>query len=611
MSPQGIFNYGRLQGFTSASFTLSHGTTPSIAIIYIPPNFNIVIPPVSDLSISFGNMTLNFPDCRFRRPTMVQQDDGSEQWGIEIEDARWKWAQGQISGFYNVTLGEHVKTIKQGTEKSPQDLFKLCFEALGFPARKLDVSAVPNLLRPEVAWEYYRIDQAIDQLCQLTGTRCVFLPGNFVKIQPQGIGQQLRLLPYTNFSRDIDQPVYPDELWFVGDRERRIVDIPLESIGREPGGDIKAMDKVSYKPRNGWEQSDNLFFGDLSIHSAIREAEETIYRWWRPVIPFKIPASEKLPEIEITSLDQILPLLDSQTNTQDIGSAITAAGGQLAINRFELPAQLWGVYWNERAGTTSNAAPGDEFDADGNPIKDNFPLANVVPGLNLSRYPQLLWSGFQIDRERGIVMTDQQALIYDGDFVFKQQGQKNAAWWSIEKSPPDRKIADVLNRKKIPAILYLRVAVQYREGETLAWVRSVKKERLRKIPLGTGPKIIRRDDIGLRSTMFHLGLRDEVKYKDNHDEWDKRAKYYLDAAKMLIKPEDSMSANYCGLLNVQPDGAIQQVTWYVADDGFCFTRASRNREESLIVPSFEQRIMLNQIRADMEAKMRATGQPKK
>lgn len=103
----------------------------------------------------------------------------------------------------------------------------------------------------------------------------------------------------------------------------------------------------------------------------------------------------------------------------------------------------------------------------------------------------------------------------------------------------------------------------------------------------------------------------EVKYSDNFTEFNEKAKYYVDAVKATIKPGDPSTANYAGIYAQPPDGAVFQVTWHVTDDGFCFTRMSRNREESLIVPSYESKLMIANIKEQILKQQAQTGKPKK
>jgi len=78
-------------------------------------------------------------------------------------------------------------------------------------------------------------------------------------------------------------------------------------------------------------------------------------------------------------------------------------------------------------------------------------------------------------------------------------------------------------------------------------------------------------------------------------EAEKAAKHYLDAVEKQYQTTDPSSFTYGGIQKIDVDGAIQQVTWNVSDDGFATTRASRNREELLVVPSYNERRMMERL----------------
>jgi hypothetical protein len=54
--------------------------------------------------------------------------------------------------------------------------------------------------------------------------------------------------------------------------------------------------------------------------------------------------------------------------------------------------------------------------------------------------------------------------------------------------------------------------------------------------------------------------------------------------------------SYAGFRPINLDGAIQQVTWALDESGFARTRASRNREELLYVPSYKERRAMEKVR---------------
>lgn len=632
-APQGLFSFGSVRGFISATFTLSHGTDPSKAFMYIPPDPRTKIPEIAELKITFGRETISFPDCRFERMTFEQSDDGRIVWGLVIQDTRWRWRFGSISGFYNITVGDRVKKVRQNTLKSPQELFKLCFDALGIPPKRLNLSQVPNDARPQIAWEHERIDHAINQLCQTLGCRCILLPGNMVAVVPQGQGRPLPVLPYTSYQTELEPPLYSDSILFVGAPVLREIDIELEPIGEGEFGRIYKLDDLPFKPVGGWGDTDLDFFNDIKIPNAVGLARKSVFRMWRPKIPFTIPATAKLNAGHVGFLEQILPMLDHQVTREytwstsnagqgannDQGRVNAEIEGEKDLIETEKPMELWGLFYNNTLGQSSAIDP----EVDSSNFNKAIDPATVKAGMSLRGRSFMKVEGFQLDRERGIIYTDDQ--------LFQWEEQTAPAAVSLITGG-----AGVIapKQRRIPAKLFLRVAVQVRilekdtdkpenpllaglflDGQpgvlkSRAWRYSTYTEKLRDKPLGIPPQVIKRDDCGLESRMT-WSAAGEVKYSDNFTEFNEKAKYYVDAVKATIKPGDPSTANYAGIYAQPPDGAVFQVTWHVTDDGFCFTRMSRNREESLIVPSYESKLMIANIKEQILKQQAQTGKPKK
>ena len=69
----------------------------------------------------------------------------------------------------------------------------------------------------------------------------------------------------------------------------------------------------------------------------------------------------------------------------------------------------------------------------------------------------------------------------------------------------------------------------------------------------------------------------------------KQAQYYLDAIEAEYRPVVPASFSYAGFQRIQPDGAIQQVTWTVDASGYATTQASRHREDVRLAPTYAEK----------------------
>jgi hypothetical protein len=85
---------------------------------------------------------------------------------------------------------------------------------------------------------------------------------------------------------------------------------------------------------------------------------------------------------------------------------------------------------------------------------------------------------------------------------------------------------------------------------------------------------------------------------DNSAAFDAEANFYLDAYQAEVQVITPGDATYAGLLPIPLDGAIRQVTWSTGPGG-ATTRASRNTEWNLAIPSYRELTMLNQMRQQL------------
>jgi hypothetical protein len=407
--------------------------------------------------------------------------------------------------------------------------------------------------------------EALAQLCDKYGCRIVLHLNGRVKIEKTGEGKKLALgATGLDGGIAVDSPEVPDKLVLVTAPVRWQYDFDLEPVGLDVDGSIKLIDELSYKPEKGWSKSDVPNYNDLAdvvkpgtdnakttYKTTVRQlAQETVFRWYR----IKVKAGEdddgfkpiKLPPNKepIDSLDRMLPIHDKQITTRQVG------------NRIEpLPAQVWGRFF-----------PG--FDSVSSQIAF-LPEA----GADLSKVPDAIYTkGFTIDCELGIVRFSEPVFLYG----------------------EDKELNDHL-----PAEIRLRTAVSLRDKDTRGWVRHEFEREMRGTRRNTLPQYVQQDDV-----FYNVIPQGEA--SDTEAEAEQAAEHYLDAIEDKYQITDPAGFSYAGFQKIEVDGAIQQVTWSLSDDGYATTRASRNREDSLAIPSYGERRMMERMR-DVLALPQLTG----
>jgi hypothetical protein len=137
-----------------------------------------------------------------------------------------------------------------------------------------------------------------------------------------------------------------------------------------------------------------------------------------------------------------------------------------------------------------------------------------------------------------------------------------------------------------PANIQVKIAYSVRDPSTWEFVRYTQDMQLSSA-VPTQPRIIRREDIfgkavGTFDDNFNL-----TDFTDNTDtdNLNDEANYYLQAAAQEYIEQDSLDVPYAGLVPIQVDGLIQQVTYAISSGpgGSTMTRASLATEHNPFV----------------------------
>lgn len=524
--PQGLFTFPGVTAAVSGNYTLSHGITPGVAVLELGEQKGPFDTKVGTLEFTFGGARIKLRDCRVDRASF-RRDGRGNLWSFAVQDRRWRWVFGEISGHYNLRLPDG--SIDEGTKKSTRELAALCLEAM--TEEKTDLGSMPDGAYPEVHWEYANPAQALAAIADLVGCRVVLRLDDTVAVMRVGVGDRNALPEDARVMERITTDVLanrPDALKVVCGRTRYQADLELEPVGLDLDGSVRPIDELTYKPAGSWDAENPKIFSGVAAGEGRDLALATVYRWYR----VKATEGLKVPGYPTTDKDTgpvgatvrdrklLLAIEDVLVETK------TVRGEQQAQ-----PAEVRGRFWDGNWGYTNTDA--------GHVYADPF----------------------SIDREQGIVKFS------------------NPVTLAIELGPSFYQF--------VRAELILRCAVSVRDSRTLAWGRLTRKMDLDGPKFDTGPRLLPHEEIVLNVWPEYSDNR-PVRVRHNRKVILEECRYYLDQAQQEYQQSRPLERVYAGLLPISPDGAIQQVTWSVGPSG-ATTRASWNDEHSTTAPSYAER----------------------
>lgn len=542
LPPQADLQFPGIDDFQSWSFTCGPGITPGAGAITV---LNIPGAPFpraeGDLVLSFGDERITFRNCRLGQGSYSYSEAGQEI-TYQILDRRWKWQFGMLSGRYNIRKpdGTLDGKLEPWSVKSPQELAKLCLDAMGETG--YDVKALPNFPRPAIDWDNANPAQALQALAESLGCRVVLGLDDKVRLVTNGVG--VTALPddyLPGGGEGIDPDERPDVLVYVAGPTRYQGPLELRPVGIEKSGKIVPIEELSYKPAGGWESAypgdffeidDTKFKLDDGSETSLRAlALEWVYRAW-----------------QVIDSPDVFGLKDSGSTTMPrrrlvLGTTLVDTWRDGEGIKRERPAYLTGECWHPRA---------KEY--------RNFEHA-------LTKVDRL---SFSIDTEKQIVHT--------ADFVYRF----NAAQDGIE----------------IPK-LFLWTSYHILDEETNQPLRHEKEKRL--TPTTSGKTKVQRAIFGdtlhglAKAWKAKFGLlgRDQLTLgpvTTNETDVDKEADFYLAAEAARYGYPQSQDRTYDGLRRFQPDGVLQQVTWSFNLSRGCETRVSLTSEHDRFLPRYREAV---------------------
>jgi len=550
----GRIQYTGLNSYISCGYACAHGITPSVVSLVMPavPGETLQLEAVSDLKLTDGERDFTLVKVRITGLQRQRSNDGIT-YHVSAQDRRWTWQFGHISGEYNKR--DQSARIIPASRKTVHELAQLCLKAMGEEDGSWDINALPDPdedeALPEINWEWLNPAQCLAQICDQFACRIVYRPiDDTVLIATPGEGEDLPEGSYSETSPARETPPKPETLRFVGAPASFVMPIVLEAVGEELNGKVIPLNDLSYKPTGGWDKTGPPTFANLrldpkfgakgkTLNDCKAAAQKSVYRWYRVTIEpadgsdeFTVPGLDAFvgadgDAVEIADADQIIPL------DRIIGS-----------ERDE-EKHLWIDAPKAYGKHFINGEKNSERDA---PVKAQF----------------------SIDPERRLVMFNAYVAKINLD--------------PTPLPPIFGKIIDALRSQTLgPAEIVLLTSIQVRDKASRQPVRYIRDRTV----AGGEPdtvQVVRRDDVQFAQFVHYKVLDWSVlDQSDNTDEVEAAADKYLD-------PFDDYdfrlaeSRTYPRLVLIDPDGAIQSVTWECG--GRVSTAVARNTERVRYLPPY-------------------------
>jgi len=539
-----------LSSYISCSYTCTHGVSPGVISIVVPAAdlTPIDLTEAQDIQFTDGERQFTLKGCRSQASNLIREANGYA-YQVTLHDRRWQWAtMGQVSGEFNVR--DQGGKIIPSSRTKVKELAELCLKAMKEQEGSWDITALPNPAEddalPAINWEYANPAQSLAALADQFGCRVVYQPiQDRVLIAKPGDGKDMPEGSFADPAPAKEVPPRPGILRFVGAPASFVMPIVLEAVGEELNGKVIPLNDLSYKPKDGWGQSGDNVYGNLvlqpkfgakgkTLKDCKNAANKSVFKWFRVTTwpakedEFTVPGLDQFSAsndgpVDIIADEQIIPL------DRLIGT-LRDEEKHLWID----PPKVYAIYADGAGGNTTDKTP--------------------------------VSTPFTIDPERRLVMFDRRLFrINLAEALLK----------AVFNVPIASKIYDVLQFQSGPAELILLTSIHVRDPYTR---QPVRYTRDRKIKGGRDGlvQVVRRDDVQFAQwAEFKPGEWTAKNLRDNREEIDKAADHYLNAFE-LFDPITTDSRRYPRLVLIDPDGAIQAVTWECS--GKVTTVVSRNNE---------------------------------
>ncbi|HET6323895.1 MAG TPA: hypothetical protein VFG04_04275 [Planctomycetaceae bacterium] len=531
--PQGIVTYPGLATFTKAEYVLSQGISPGKCTIELPQELVGELEPTGDLTVEYANESIRLPNCLVDSAHIDQSEKGYIA-RVTILDRRWLWKLGYISGHYNLRLpsGQNANEGFNSSAANQSDADGTDIRP-GTEQSPQDLATLCLQAMNEQNYDVSALPNDPRPEVDWSYTN----PAEALQSLCEGLGCRI---------------VY----WLADDS------VKVVTIGQGqplPDNGLQTFISQGVDPPNT-PSSLKLVGGPW------------VYQGFIPLTAVGIDADGSIQEIDDLSYTPLLGwenevpgVFPSFTDDPEIRALVEKSIYRMW--RLDLPVRVPG----QNAPTISDIRQLKLYKRlvdthfDPNDSTKTVPKLPEIRGSFDSRYAQTTktptsthWvytRGVNIDEDRWLIITDDTLYsIADGDYV--------------------------------PANIQIKIAYSVRDRNTWEFFRYTKDKQLNSA-VPTPPRILRREDIfgkavGSFDDQFNLtGFTDNT----NSDHLDQEADYYLQAAAQEYIEQDSFDVPYAGLVPIQVDGLIQQVTYTIASGpgGSTMTRASLATEHNPFV----------------------------
>ena len=508
---QGQVAFAGVDQVIAARLRFEPGVAPSACWLDIVPQATLTTEQ-GTLELACGDTYLAFPDCQVDRASLVRNGDGHIE-RLALFDRRWRWNFANLSGRYNQRHGN--ATLIDGTQRSPDELANLCFDALG--ELTAESAALATAARPVFSATAAPAAQLLGQLVARFGCRVALGLDNIARVCLLRGGLELPIsLDVMRAGSRAVGPARPDRLRVVGGPTRYQCDLRLEAVGPEFDGRVVPIDELSYTPSGGWNAADLEHFQAIADLRLRELALQSIFRWYRVSVPVELPASETLAERQ-----RFLPLHAVQIELE------AATSGTRPHGRAPLVFGRWCDYPWQRANRAASLAP-----------LDSPPTAAEAPAI--------VSTPFEIDASRGLVKFAAPVIRYAGGDRFA------------------------------PADLVLRTAIGVREAPSGQWRHWQLDREL--VPGGSTTAVEVVEELARCFELeYDAGTYSLTGATDNVAPLAIEAEVYLDALQRRHAARTPQFVEYAGLQPLAPDGSIDAVEWSIGPEGTT-TRAWRDTE---------------------------------
>ena len=516
--------------FISATMSLNHGITPSSCVLTMPPQPTISMRP-GTLTFLFGPTRVQFFDVIPMQPRL-EASEGGYVWIMPLLDRRWKWSNGELNGRFNIrrpngTLEGEIRNAKELVNYILNNMDEKGFSVQGIPTKDF----------PEVEWDRANPAQELAELCDLFGCRIILGLDNRVKIRPVGEG---KLLPADgediNATFSFSGGALPSKIKIVSGPTLYESKLSMRAVGLDIDGKIKPLSdtmiaaklselgtSLEAEPPENYPSLESTTYvdpNDLQLKKVQDLARSTFFRWYQVYKQAHHGATHPMrfspPGWSGDPLKSIRQTRLRDTRAIKVHDLAPNVLTEMVDIDGFLPSRVEGAYFRSHFDHTMQVDT-DTYDG-----------------------------SFSIDPENGIVAF--------GEPVYQITGAGFAE-------------ADL--------VLLTSYTVLRNDIEVVD--RFAISDDV--IPNGGGTMLIKRPDLEGRVIQNYDG-RNLKEIGTNFEKLKEEIADHMKEIKRRLKPTVATDVLYRGIRPIEPDGAIQQVTFQVREDG-AYTRASRNTEHRL------------------------------